>query len=355
MIKLSAKLSVNRDLILAPNLCDRFSSEDLTTIGKDCYEGYRADRLSRAPWEKRTSAAMDFAMQIAKDKNFPWQGAANIIFPLITIASLQFAARAYPTLVQGTDVVKYRVIGMDPKGETKLRAERIARHMSWQVLEEDEAWEEQHDRLLINEAVVGCAFIKTYFGQGHNNSELVMARDLVMDYWAKSVEKAARKTHVVPFYRNDIWEEIENGRFKDVRREPWFQEPAVNRSYDSQRMEMDNRLGKTANPARDNDQAFLLLEQHRWYDFDRDGYAEPYIVTIDENTQQVLGIVARFNESDVERDSLSGRVRRIRAEEYFTKYPFIPSPDGGIYDLGFGALLGPIDEAVSTAINQLLA
>ncbi|MGH7747693.1 MAG: hypothetical protein ACREQ5_23480, partial [Candidatus Dormibacteria bacterium] len=32
----------------------------------------------------------------------------------------------------------------------------------------------------------------------------------------------------------------------------------------------------------------------------------------------------------------------------------IPSPDGGIYDLGFGAFLGPINEAVSTSINQLL-
>jgi len=40
--------------------------------------------------------------------------------------------------------------------------------------------------------------------------------------------------------------------------------------------------------------------------------------------------------------------------EYFTKFPFIPNPDGGFYDIGFGLLLGPINESVNTIINQLI-
>ena len=47
-------------------------------------------------------------------------------------------------------------------------------------------------------------------------------------------------------------------------------------------------------------------------------------------------------------------VLRIKAIEYFTKWGFIPSPDGGVYDLGFGALLGPVNETVNTIINQLI-
>ncbi len=356
MIKLQTKLTIDRGLISAPDLTDRFSPADLATIGKTCFQGYQTDKLSRAPWERRTSAAMDLAMQIAKDKNFPWQGAANIIFPLVTIAALQFSARSYPAIIQGTDVVKYRVIGTDPKGETKKRAERIARHMSWQVLEEDEAWEEQHDRLLINLAVVGCSFIKSYYdgAAGHNVSELVTARDLVMDYWAKSTEKCARKTHIVPYYRNEIWEEIEDGRFRDVRKAAWFETAPTQPSAGNMRAEYDLRRGAAPNPAANEDSAYILLEQHRWFDFDQDGYAEPYLVTFDEASQEVLRITARFEEGDVQRNQLNNSIRKIKAEEYFTKYSFIPSPDGGIYDLGFGSLLGPIDEAVSTAINQLL-
>jgi chaperonin GroES len=44
----------------------------------------------------------------------------------------------------------------------------------------------------------------------------------------------------------------------------------------------------------------------------------------------------------------------VKAEQFFVKYPFIPSPDGGFYDLGFGSLLGPLNESIDTLINQLI-
>jgi len=355
VLDLSTKLPIDNDLIKSANLCDRFTEDDLGHIGKLVWSGYEADEYSRSPWKRRMSAALDLAMQVSKDKSFPWQGSANVIFPLITIAALQFSARSYPAIIQGTDVVKYRVVGTDPKGETKKRAERIARHMSWQVLEEDESWEEQHDRLLINLAVVGSAFIKTYFdgSLGHNVSELVSAKDLVLDYWAKSTSGAARKTHLIPLYRNDIYERIESGIYLDVREEAWFQAAPT---YIDQptRSESDTRKGKVPPREPDKDAAYLLLEQHRFLDLDGDGYAEPYTVTIEEGSKSVLRVVARFEEGQVERNQYTKRIRRITAQEYFTKYSFIPSPDGGVYDLGFGAFLGPINEAVSTAINQLL-
>ena len=50
----------------------------------------------------------------------------------------------------------------------------------------------------------------------------------------------------------------------------------------------------------------------------------------------------------------TSKVQSITPEQYFTKYPFIPSPDGGFYDLGFGILLGPLNESINTIINQLV-
>jgi hypothetical protein len=62
MLQLSTKLVINKDLIQSPNLCDRFSRDDLLVIGKLTYEGYQADDQSRSPWKRRMSAAMDLAM-----------------------------------------------------------------------------------------------------------------------------------------------------------------------------------------------------------------------------------------------------------------------------------------------------
>jgi len=354
ILNLSTKLVINRDFIDSPNLCDRLPKEDLTRIGEATWEGYSRDLSSRSKWMKRMEAAMDLALQIQQPKNFPWPGSANVVFPLVTISALQFSARSYGNIIQGTDVVRYRVIGDDTSGDTQDRADRISKHMSWQVLEEDSSWEEQHDRLLINLAIVGANFVKTYFSPtlGHNVSELVMARDLVLDYYAKSVEAAARKTHVVPLYRNEIYERVMSDIFQDVRDEPWFNAPAAAVAPQPSARQ-DIRQGLSPPPS-DEDTPFRSLEQHRLLDLDGDGYAEPYIVTIEETSKAVLRIVARFDREEAIERTLSKKILRIRPTEYFTKYSFIPAPDGGIYDVGFGILLGPLNESVNTGINQLL-
>jgi chaperonin GroES len=360
LLRLSTKLTINKDVATAPNLCDRFEDSDLTALGQLVWKGYLRDELSREDWKRRTSAAMDLAMQVQKDKSFPWPGCANVVFPLVTIAALQFSSRSYSNIIQGTDVVKYRVIGKDPDQRLRERADRISRHMSWQVLEEDTAWEEQHDRLLINLGIIGCNFVKTYYSpsHGYNVSELVMARDFVLDYWAKSVEDCARKTQIIPMYRNDIYEKVVDQTFrKGILESDWFNSVPPTMSQDQQTSEADKRKGLT--PAQpDEDTPFRMLEQHRLLDLDQDGYYEPYTVTIDAATQNVCKLTARWErEEDVDRTDFPGtrsRIRHITPTEYFTKYGFIPAPDGGIYDIGFGTLLGPLNESVNTGINQLL-
>ena len=357
-LELETKLTVDKDLINSPNLCDRFTEKDLKAIGNLVHDGYTKDRLSRDKWEKRSEAGMDLAMQIQKDKGFPWPGCSNVIFPLITIAALQFSARSYSNIIQGTDVAKYRVVGEDPQGLRRQQADRISKHMSWQVLEEDTSWEEQHDRLLINLGIVGTNFVKSYFSPelNHNVSELVMARDFVLDYYAKSVETCARKTHIVPLYRNEIYERVQRGTFRNVLDTTWYTVPPA--SIPSTQLNLvsdsNNRRGTNPPPNSDEDTPFQTLEQHRLLDLDQDGYAEPYIVTIEVTSKEVLRIVARFDtEEAVERNS-KGEIIRITSTEYFTKYSFIPAADGGIYDIGFGVLLGPLNEAVNSGINQLL-
>lgn len=354
---LNTKLVLTPDIAKAPNLCDHFDDEDLQTLGEWVYRGYERDKLSRAPWERRMEAAMDLAMQVQKDKNFPWPGCANVVFPLVTIAALQFSSRSYGNIIQGTDVVKYRVVGQDPDQHLRDQADRISKHMSWQVLEEDTGWEEQHDRLLINLGIVGCNFIKTYYSPQAkcSVSELVMARDFVLDYWAKSVENCARKTQIIPMYRNEIYERVVNRTFRDVLNEEWFTSAPAQPPSD--RIEQSNRQG-LAPPQPDEDTPFRMLEQHRLLDLDQDGYYEPYAVTIESQSKKVVKLVSRWErEEDIDRTDFPGmrhRIRRIKPTEYFTKYGFIPAPDGGIYDIGFGIFLGPLNESVNTGINQLL-
>lgn len=350
MLNLSSKLTIDKSVWGAANLTDRFTEADLGSIGNHVWESYASDLASRSGWERRSSAGMDLAMQIAKAKTFPWPNCSNVAFPLVTIAALQFHARAYPAIISGTEVVKCRT-GYEPTPERTAIAEAVGKYMSYQVLEQDTAWEEGHDRLLLNYAIVGCAFVKTYYSTRarSNTSELVLAQDLVVNYFAKSIDTARCKTHIIPTYRNEVLEGIrsDSPKFRDVSQAPWFLENAQPLTPP------EPRDGTTA-PQPSSSTPFTFLEQHTWLDLDDDGYEEPYIVTIEEKSRAVVRIVARFERDEDITYNSRKQIVSIRATEYFTKYGFIPSPDGSIYDMGFGVLLGPLNESVSSAINQLI-
>ena len=355
MLKLENPITLDAKAVGSPNLCDLFEPADLARIGTLCHEGYLRDEFSRSAWMKRNEAGMDLALQIQKDKSFPWQGCANVAFPLVTIAAMQFHARAYPAIVNGTDIVKCVSFGDDP--ESKAHAERVGTHMSWQLLYQDKCWEDQEDKALLNLSIVGTNFKKSYRSSvGHNVSELVLAKDLVLDYWSKSVNESPRKTHLIPLFRNEIYEKVMRGVFRDCLEEAWYTNtPAPTSS--PKRAQQDNRQGVTP-PAPDETTPLMFLEQHCNLDLDDDGYAEPYIITLDAASKSVVRIVTRFDRlSDIERVATGpnkGKIIRIEAMEYFTKKTFIPSPDGGIYDIGFGVFLGPLNEAVNSLVNMLL-
>lgn len=353
MMNLTKHLKIDQELINESNLCHYFDAEDYQTIASHVWHGYDADKRSRSAWEQRMEAAMNLAMQVAVAKNFPWPNCSNVVFPLVTIAALQFSARSYAAIIQGNNVVRYKTVNSDDKLAVD-RAKRIGKHMSWQVLEEDEAWEEQHDRLLINLSIVGCNFIKSYYdaSKAHSVGVLVMAKDLIIDYHAESVDAAARVTHRFPLYRNQMRERMLRGTFVDCTEEAWFK-GAPPTSSSTLQTDSDRRLGKTP-PQSDHSTPFYLLEQHCWMDLDGDGYAEPYIITIEESSKTLLRIVARFERMEDIEFTDDHKILCIKPTQYFTKYSFIPSPDGGIYDLGFGVFLGPINEAVNSAINQML-
>ena len=391
---LKTKLKLD-DIQDATNVADLFrgdkGEEDLDTIGRDVCKNYEIDESSRRRWTQKMEDATELALQLVKPKTYPWPKAANVKFPLLTIASMQFAARAYPALEKAPVLVKFRVQGKDEGGLKAARAGRISRHMSYQLLEQDEQWEEDQDKAFLALPILGCVFKKSYYNSvlEHNCSKLVLPKNLVVHYYARSIEEAERKTEIFELHDREIRERELRGLFTEHEYGP----PPAPRER-----EEDQRQGLSA-PPNDGDTPRVFLEQHCYLDLDGDGYKEPYVVTVEKSSQKVARIVARFDsvttEQSVKIGELQKRIRalaeglsaeggdleqiraaeqtilawqaeieqlaaekpkilRIKPVEYYTKYSFIPSPDGGFYDLGFGALLSPINDSVNTILNQLI-
>ena len=333
------------ELVSETNIAERLDQEELDKTGREVVEGYKNDKQSRSKWEHQVKGYYELALQVAKEKSFPWPKASNIKFPLISTAAMQFGARAYPTLVPANGkIVQIKVFGADPENQKAARARRIASHMNYQLLVEMDEWEEDQDKLLLMLPIVGTAFKKTYYdaSRKRNKSCLVFPQNLVVNYWTKSLEESYRITEVIFLNKNEIKEKKTRKVYLDAD----IGEPTIEVELNEERRDQEPNVVDGATP-------YKILEQHTYLDLDDDGYFEPYIITVDLHSEKVLRIVARFKEENIDTDA-DGAVVYIKPDNYYTKFPFIPNPDGSFYDLGFGHLLGPINESVNTLINQLV-
>jgi chaperonin GroES len=329
-----------RAIIESTNLVDKFDKDDLETLAEQCSSGFEYDLESRREWDDAAEEWTKLALQFREEKTYPWRGAANVKYPLLSTAAMQFNARAYPSLVPSSgDIVKAITIGKDSTGEKKVKAERISKYMSYQVLHQMTGWEEDMDKLLMILPIVGLAFKKTYFNSTtkKNVSELIMPANLVVDYWTKSLDDAERISEIIMMSKRVLKSRQMSGIFAEVD----LPDPVISENNSGQGVRQDETL------------PYELIEQHCYFDRDGDGYPEPYIVTFERHSKTVLRVVARFDEEGISLDD-DGELQEIRATQYYTKYGFIPNPDGSFYDIGFGVLLGPLNESVNTLINQLL-
>lgn len=341
------------DAMQAPNLVPLLGQTDVSRIGSEAVAEYAIDLSSCEEFHKRYDRAMAMAMQETKPKTFPWPNASNVVYPLLTEAAIQFQARAYPAIIDGQSVVKGRVQGADPEGTKRQRADRVASYMNWQFLNDIPGWEDDTDRLLLQLPIVGCVMRKTWFDPmaGQVRSETVSAKDFVVNYNTVSLDRTPRFSHIQRYYPHEIEGLIRSGI--------WARVP-----YDGE-------------DGSDPHSLVEIYEQCRLIDMDDDGLPEPYVVTVTPE-----GFVARIvacydvdsvyvfaapmtkplplrdvmaaGQSGAQLDWQGLKIVRIERKDYFTKYGFIPNPDGSFYDLGFGTLTDNLGAAVNTIINQLI-
>ena len=326
------------------NIADDLSEDKLVEIGLSLSEMVEEDDASRQEWLEDQDSWLKLAAQVRDVKTYPWQNSSNVKFPLMTVSSLQFHARALPGLINSNNPVRARVVGQDPKGEKRKRANRVGKYMSYQILEQMDDWLDDMDRMMLVLPIIGMCYKKTYFSEnkGEVVSKLVMPRDLILNYHAQDYSRA-RMSHTLFMDQNELMEYQRAGIFLDVELS------AVTKDVEGVR---DDTIG-LSNTTNVDDDPYEIIESHCWLDLDEDGYKEPYIVTYHRESGQILRIVARWEELGVKYNE-KGKVIKIDPTEYFTPYIFIPDPNSSVYGIGFGRLLGPTNETVNTLINQLV-
>lgn len=326
-------MALDLDTILGSlNVAESVKEDELLRIAGNVLDEMDSDRASKQEWERIAEKAIELSKMEQKPKDHPWRNASNVKMPIIARAAIQFSANATSEIVRKDRVAEAVVLGRDFEGNKASRARRIAEYLNYQVLHKDNSWRDALERSVQLLSVIGTVFKKVYYDPRKKKvcSEVCLHDEIVVHNDIDCLEEARRISHIQTLHTNTLIENIRLGYFSDMTDEE------LHIGSDDPDMKLHQ-----------------VIEQHRYLDLDGDGYEEPYIVTVHEESRKVLRIYPRFDADDIEYND-KDQISYIEPKHHFVDYHCIPSMDGGYYSVGFGALLHTLNETINTGINQLI-
>src|SRR6056300_769296 len=218
--------------------------------------------------------------------------------------------------------------------------------MNYQLMDQMPEYETEFDQMLFYLPLSGSAFKKVYYDEllGRAVSKFVPADDLIVPYSATSLEDAESIIHRIKTSGNELRKQQVAGFYRDINLTPGY-------DNESDVDKKENELEGVKKSGKQED-VFTLLECHvnldiegfedRGPDGEMTGIKLPYIVTIEENSRQVLSIRRNYEPNDALRKKIS----------YFVHFKFLPGL--GFYGFGLIHMIGGLSRTATSALRSLL-
>ena len=324
------------------NLAEDMDERVLSRMAQELLADYKKDKESRSDWEKSYMSGLDLLGFKYDNESRPFQGASSVTHPLLSEAVTQFQAQAYKELLPSDGPVRTQIVG-ERTDDREQQAHRVQEYMNYMIMDKMEEYTPEFDQMLFYLPLAGSAFKKIYYDEIMQRavSKFVPAEDLVVPYYATDLKESERITHVLKMSENDILKKQRSGFYREVDILPSRQDDSdVQDKYDQ--IEGMQR-------GQDSDYQFNILEMHvdldlEEYEVDNDekNVKLPFIVTIDEGSNEILSIYRNYDMEDP---------LQIR-KEFFVHYKFLPGL--GFYGFGLIHMIGGLSKTATAALRQLL-
>lgn len=329
------------------NLAGVIEPEALAKISIDVAAMFEADKGSRSDWENMFAKGLDLLGLKMEERTKPFRGASGVAHPMLMEAIIQFQAQALKELMPAGGPVRTQIMGKETV-EKYQQAGRVQDFMNYQITTVMEEYTPEFDQLLFYTGYGGSTFKKVYYDYQLKRmvSKLCLADDVYIPYNGSSVvSQCPRLTHRIAMDSNEFRKRVLSGEYLDIP-----VETAVTPADPSPiQAATDKVIG--VQPTDDVGEVFLLEQlvdldipgfEDKGDDGEATGIKLPYVVTLAEDTLQVVGIRRNWKEDD----ELKNR------RNYFVHYVLVEGP--GSYGLGFVHLIGGLSKAATGALRQLL-
>ena len=327
------------------NLADHLPDDILGRLSSELFQNYQDYKNSRKEWEKSYKQGLDLLGFKYENRTEPFAGASGATHPVLAEAVTQFQALAYKELLPADGPVRTQILGL-PTQEKTQQANRVKDFMNYQLMDQMKEYEPEFDQMLFYLPLAGSSFKKVYYDEVLQRavSKFVPADDLIVPYTATSLDDAEAIIHRIKISENELRKQQVAGFYRDID----LKSGQLNEDEVQQK---ENELeGRTKGREED---VFNLLECH--VNLDLEGFEDinpedgeptgiklPYIVTIEENSREVLSIKRNYELGDPKRAKV----------QYFVHFKFLPGL--GFYGFGLIHMIGGLSRTATSALRQLL-
>ena len=322
------------------NLAEYIDENELSRFASDLLAEFEADKDSRKDWEDTYIKGLDMLGFKYEDRTQPFEGASGVVHPLLAESVTQFQAQAYKELLPPSGPVRTQVIGLSTP-EVEDQAKRVQEFMNYQITDVMQEYDPDMDQLLFYLPLCGSAFKKVYYDglMKRACAKFVAGEDLVINYMATDLESADRITHVIKTSGNDVRKQQLQGFYRDIELSTGQVDT------DDVADKVDDLQGSEKSYGSSDDE-HVILEMHINADVpgfeDTSGVKLPYIISIDQYSQEILSIKRNYAQNDP----------NFMKNQYFVHYKFLPGL--GFYGFGLIHMLGGLSRTATSALRQLI-
>jgi len=266
-----------------------------------------------------------------------FEGSSTVVHPVLAESCVDYAASAIKALFPSDGPVKMHQVNRGAKADFD-RAERKRDLMNWQLTKQIPEYRADLEVLLSQQPLSGAQYLKWWHDRARNRPacEFVPADRVYLPYGANSFASASRRTIVVPLDSLEFTKRLETGMYVGEN----LTEPALPDTSETQ--EVADSVSGIEEPGYNEDGLRIVFEVYTYLGLDDDEILKPYIISIDEHSQKIIGLYRNWEENDPLFEELP----------WVVEFPFIPwRSTGGI---GLAHLIGDLSDSATGALRALL-
>lgn len=328
------------------NLAEDLDESELDLIAQQVVDRFDWDEESRKEWYEREAEGIRLlGVSPNIDGGADFDGASDVVHPMLMESVLQFQARALSELWPPEGPAKTIVLGASDEA-LEQQAKRVQDYINYAYTVQLRDAFNVTDKMLFRLPLSGSAFTKLYYCPLRRMvvRKLIMPGDFVVPYQCDDINESPRTTHVLRMTRQDVLRLQKVGFYRDIDlRLPGDESVLTDTTIKDEIDASDSRSDPIGD---DSDQRHVILEQNCWLNlpgYDEEGGLDsPYVVHVDKDQTKVLAIYRNWREED---DMRTPRRNVIH-------YQFLPGL--GFYGYGLYHIMSGLSRAATGALRALL-